>query len=569
VTARDSYEPTTAGIKEHPLPTVATVKQLYASAFRCAKPDCLRPLYKTNDDTGEFVLNSRIAHIHARRAGGPRWIEMSSEENRGASNLVLLCIEHSYEVDDFPVQFPAGMLRRWKKAQLEEYQDVHRGWPLSDAEAGQAIGASSQAVEHHHADAVLGTVRAVEKLALAARNARRAPAAQASNWLAVRARARRTTFYDQDGNAIHAEPSSSETRQHRTALELALAQACDDLIPVADDVKVELAAARASRTTIAPWVSWVSRAVDDVLAVSGTWPGPPALDDDDRLATVLEKLAEARDALSAVWRGEEAPSPPFEPQPEPAVVEHDPLKEHLELLDRARPYARVSHRPYDAELRAELAEAASAAAEIPPVATALLLGLKVTCRLAAAVAANAEDDELAVLTDQDAKRRPLSAAFCLLHESAQIAEKRDRPFPQERAETALLALWNSVDWSDLGSWDPEDLNLVSVFWTGAQVTSPEAVEEKLTAAIKQQPNILLPLVTAAAGWVEDLDSETLEVRGRRRQYSQLPPWFPMLAVEEAAVSVAPVAVDEFGETASDDAESLLAQVLWAAKHVRC
>jgi hypothetical protein len=37
------------------------------------------------------------------------------------------------------------------------------------------------------------------------------------------------------------------------------------------------------------------------------------------------------------------------------------------------------------------------------------------------------------------------------------------------------------------------------------------------------------------------------------------------AVVEAAVSSAPVAVDQFGETASDNAESLLAQVLWAAK----
>jgi hypothetical protein len=561
-------ERTVARVKEHPLPTVATVKQLYASAFRCAKPECLRPLYKTNDDTGEFVLNSRIAHIHARRAGGPRWIEMTSEENRGASNLVLLCIEHSYEVDDFPVQFPAEMLRQWKKAQLGEYEHVQRGWPLSDAEAGQAIGASSQAVEHQHADAVLGAVRAVEKFTLAAHHARRVPAAQASNWLAIRARARRTTFYDQDGNALHAEPSSSETRQRRTALELALAQACDDLIPVADDVKVELAAARASRTTIAPWVSWVSRAVDDVIAVSGTWPGPPALEDDDRLATVLEKLAEARDALSAVWRGEEAPSPPLEPQPEPAVVEHDPVEEHLELLERARPYARVDHRPYDPALRAELAEAASAAAGIPPVPSALILGLRTTCRLAAAVAANAEDDELAVLTDQDATRRPLSAAFRLLAESAQSAEKRGRLIPQERAEAALLALWNSVDWTDSGSWDPEDLNLLSVFWIGAQITSHEAVKEKLTNAIKQQPNILLPLITAAAGWVEVVDSETHDVRDRRRRHGRLPPWFPVLAVEEAAVPGASVAVDDFGETASDDAESLLAQVLWAAKHER-
>ncbi|PWC06668.1 HNH endonuclease signature motif containing protein [Mycetocola zhujimingii] len=563
--ASEPVEPTAMKVVEHPLPTVATVKQLYASAFRCAMPGCSRPLYKTNDDTGDLVLNSRIAHIHARRAGGPRWMDMTPEENRSASNLVLLCIEHSYEVDDFPVQFPADMLRKWKQSQLEEYQQIQRGWPLSDAEAGQAIGASSAAVEHHHAGAILGTVRAVERLILAARNSRRGPATQATAWLAATARARRITAYDQEGNAIYAEPSSSETRQHRTALHAALAQACYELTPVADEVKVELAAARASRPAITKWVSWVSRAVDDVLAASGTWPGLPELKDNGQLEAVLDELAEARGALSAAWRGEEAPSPPPEPQPEPPVVEHDPLKDHRALLARARPYARVEHRPYDPVLRAELAKAASAAARIPPVMSALVLGLDATCSLAAAVAANAEDDELAVLTEQDAMRRPLSAACCLLSESARIAEKRGRRVPQERAEAALLALWHSVDWSNPASFDPEDFNLLSVLWTGARITSPKAVEEKLTNALKQRPDILHPLVTASAGWVEELDRESGEVRERRRRYSQLPPWLPVSAVVEAAASSAPVAVDQFGETASDNAESLLAQVLWAVK----
>jgi hypothetical protein len=58
----------------------------------------------------------------------------------------------------------------------------------------------------------------------------------------------------------------------------------------------------------------------------------------------------------------------------------------------------------------------------------------------------------------------------------------------------------------------------------------------------------------------------MEVRGHRRRYRQLPPWFPLQAVVKAAASATPVTVDQFGETASDDAESLLAQVLWASKH---
>ena len=545
------------------------MKQLYASAFRCAKPGCSRPLYTVHDDTGELVLNSRVAHIHARRLGGPRWMDMSSEQNRSPSNLVLLCIEHSYEVDDFPGRFPVDMLREWKKVQFEEYQRIQRGWPLSDAEAGEAIEASSPSVDHHHARAVLGAVRAAERLSLMAPKARLGPASEADAWLATRARAHRITVWDQDGNTLHAEPSSVETRRHKADLEAALARACEELSPLADDVKVELAAARTSRPSIEPWARWVSQAVDEVLASSGKWPAPPELVDDDQLDVALEKLAEARDAFGAAWRGEDAPSPPPppEPQPESIAMQSDPLKEHLALLERGRPFARVEHRPYDAALRAELADAASAASGVPPVASALTLGLGVTCMLAAAVAANADDEELAALAERDAKRRPLSAAFCLLAESSRTAQKRVRRGAEEVADAALLSLWNSVDWSDSDAWDPADLNLGSVFWAGARATSPEGVSDKLSHALEKEPGLLSALLRGCAEWVESYDRETGAIHGRRRRYRDLPPWFPVAAVTEMATAASQVKVDEFGETTSDDAESLLAQVLWlAAKH---
>ena len=105
----------------YPLPTPSTVRQLYGSAFRCAHPECSRPLYKLSDDTGDRLLNSRVAHIHARRKGGPRWVAMSAAENRAFDNLVLLCIEHSYEIDEAPDLYPAEMLREWKTAQIAEY----------------------------------------------------------------------------------------------------------------------------------------------------------------------------------------------------------------------------------------------------------------------------------------------------------------------------------------------------------------------------------------------------------------------------------------------------------------
>jgi hypothetical protein len=546
------------------------VKRLYARAFRCARPDCSRPLYKQDNDTGDLALNSRVAHIHARRPGGPRWIEMPAEDNRADANLLLLCIEHSYEVDELLDLYPAELLREWKQAQLDEHGQAQRGWPLTDADAGRVLEASSRAAEHHHAEAVLGAVRAAERLALASRGARRGPAARAAAWRAARTLTRNAfTAWDQDGNALHAEPSRHETEQHKAGLSAALEDACEALTPLADEAKVELAAVRASRPAVEPWTAWASRAVDEVVAASSTWPGPPGLEDDDRLGDALVGLAEATDGLTAAWRGDPAAPPPPEPDPGPPLVLHDPLQDHQALLDRARPYARVNHWPYDAALRAELAAAAEQAAGIPPVLSARAVGLSATCRLAAAVAGNADDDELAALTRQDSRRRPLSAAVLLLAEAAKAAEDRGRPSPKARAEAALAALWDSVDWSDPGSWDGDDANGQSVLWAGSRITSPEHVKERLSKALTQRPNVVLPLVAACAGWEERRDHDDWRLLGVRRRYRELPAWFPVQAVVAAALSAAPnaasVAVDAFGETDGEDAESLLAQVLWLAE----
>lgn len=556
----------------HPEPTAATVKGLYAHAFRCAKPDCSRPLYKQDNETGERTLNSRVAHIHARRPGGPRWIDMPSEENRADANLVLLCIEHSYEVDDLPDQYPAELLRLWKQAQLDEYEQARRGWPLTDTEAGRVLEASAQASEYHYAGAVLDAVRAVERFALASSRARAEPAAAAAAWRAARARARGSfTAWDQDGNPVYAEPSRQETLEHTTALRAALAKAVETIGPFADEAKVELAAVRANRPAIEPWSAWATRAVDEVIAASSTWPGPPTLEDDGRLEGAMSGLSAATEALASVWRGDRnVPAPPeSEPEPNSVSVARDPLAEHRELLDRARPYSRVDHRPYDAELRSELAIAAEDAAAIPPVASAIAIGLSATCRLAAAVAGNADDSELADLLAQDARRRPLSAAVHLLAEMARMAGDRGRTGPQESAESALARLWAAVDWSEPGSWDADDANGHSMFWEGSRVTSPERVKEDLSSALEQRPDLVLSVVTACAQWEEMLDSDTWQTRGFRRRYSELPPWFPAEAIAVAATSVetgaASVRVDDFGETEHDDSESLLAQVLWLAQ----
>lgn len=137
---------------EHPPPTDATAKQLYATAIACAFPDCGAPLYRT-----EFhppALNSRIAHISARREGGPRWDPgMSPAENRSSENLVVLCIVHADLVDQTKLvaQYPVEMLRKWKSAQIAAYERAAKasraaGWQLTDDQATEVVEESERRV---------------------------------------------------------------------------------------------------------------------------------------------------------------------------------------------------------------------------------------------------------------------------------------------------------------------------------------------------------------------------------------------------------------------------------------
>lgn len=238
-------------------------------------------------------------------------------------------------------------------------------------------------------------------------------------------------------------------------------------------------------------------------------------------------------------------------------------------MERARPYARVDHRSFDSQLRSELAIAAERAASIPPVLSTLAIGLSTTAGLAAAVAGNATDDEFALLAEQDSQRRPLSSAVHLIAEGNRMAGKRGREAAQVSTATALTSLWNGVDWSDPGVYDEDDANGHSMFWLGSHFTSPENVRKELASALGHNPEFLLPLVAACAPWTEFADSDDWQTTACQRRYRDLPPWFPVEAVEEAAAAgetrAHTIRVDDFGDTDADDLESLLAQVLWHAQ----
>jgi hypothetical protein len=130
---------------EHPPPTEATVKLLYAHAFGCAFESCPRPLYRLDNETGVRTLNSRVCHINARREYGPRWDpNQSADENRSEQNLILMCVEHAAVIDipETLSTYPTERLRDWKQRQLAEHQRIQQGWILDTDMAREAIQAS-------------------------------------------------------------------------------------------------------------------------------------------------------------------------------------------------------------------------------------------------------------------------------------------------------------------------------------------------------------------------------------------------------------------------------------------
>ncbi|WP_019216549.1 hypothetical protein [Legionella tunisiensis] len=137
--------------RQHPVPTNATMKELYANAYSCAFPKCNRPLYKIDDENGVRTLNSNVSHICARSEGGPRWDEIQSQaENRSVNNLLILCLEHAKEIDDPKKvsQYPVEKLREWKEKQLADFDSLGRqGWTLRDEDAEKLSNHFKQVID--------------------------------------------------------------------------------------------------------------------------------------------------------------------------------------------------------------------------------------------------------------------------------------------------------------------------------------------------------------------------------------------------------------------------------------
>ena len=558
---------------EHRPPTERTVKQLYGTAFRCAEPSCTKPLYRVNDDTGEYILNSRVAHIHARREGGPRWnSEMSEKANRSAGNLLPLCEERAFEIDATQEHFSPEKLREWKKAQLAEYRKMQKSWPLTDVEAAEVIDKSFDARTFGTASAgaatVLAAARAVGLLIETCRQQRRLPSEIAGVWRAWREQvAWSIPAYDREGNRLRAEPPMVETRAREARLSAALADVVAALEPMAAAIVAELHAVRAADERLARWCKWVKTATAAVITAAGRWPGNPPTEEDEMLSDAITELQRASAALSAAWRQEQAAEPP-EPAPSaPEPVETGQqrlLREHRELLETARPWARTDRRPHDAGLYARLIVTAQFAVGLPRVLSLLSINLEATARLAAAVARNADDSTYRALITDAVEQRPLAVAVNLIRQLMFTAQNAQRDELATDASEQAIKLLREETWQDPQIWSDNQLHVRPLLGWTASVNSDSEVRATIATAIENNTELLPLILRGTSEWVEHHDSNTWIATGLGNQISDLPSWFPtekiIAEIQRKMPDLAP-AEDEEGDDQLDELQRLASQVL--------
>ena len=524
----------------HPKPTLATVRELYSHAFTCAQPECPEWLYRQEPGVARPVLNSRVSHIHARQPGGPRWKPgMSSADNRSVENLLLMCIPHSYEIDEHETRFSPELLQEWRVGQIQEYFDRRHGWPIDEDEAAEVLAVSFDSPTIA-APVLTSVVEAAELFALRAVSTRPGPAAAAAAWRRTRAQANAMMFaHDDEGNRVFVEPSNMERQQHERAVLAALDEVRAVVGPLYEDVLAKVATARHTSVRSGPWCDWVTRAADELLAAASTWPWEPPYEDTDRLSDAAAEVRAAVGGLAASLRGENPPAPPA--VPEPVVSEADEARAalaeamaaHNALLERARPWSRVKTKAYDPDLRAELVVAADAVTLIPQVFSTYGFALGSVASLAASVARNATDEEVTALIGEDRARRPLVVAAALLVELWREMNDAERGDLADLARESLLEELAAQDWSTEDAWVGNYVHGAQMFTPWWHWTSAEVVKAALGDALDAAPERLDDVVLTCAPWLER-ESRVDGSRRAERSYRELSPWFPTEAVVRAA-----------------------------------
>ncbi|MCR4512956.1 hypothetical protein [Aeromicrobium sp. 50.2.37] len=500
---------------------------------------------------------------------------MSADDNRAPENLLLMCLPHSSEIDDFEDRYSPELLQQWRLAQREEYENIRQSWTIDDDQAAEiaelSFGSPSIA-----APVITGVVETAERAILRALSTRSGPAGTAAAWRAYRNRIRGSGAGRDHvtGEILYAEPGAADRQRHADILRAELTAVRAELEPLTDDVQAKTAIARHLNPSTASWCDWVTRSAGELLAAASNWPWVPPYEDNERLTEAVAALREAASALAAALRGEDpapAPAPPTAPEPDPAVVAFEEAKaQHLEALERGRAYASVEANPYNPALRTEIADAAGNVVSIWPVWHVNAYRLDTAGRVAATLIRNATDDEVVAVISEDKARRPLALVTALLTELWHVLRDAERHHLADQTRDALLTELRSHDWTTEDGWIDNTINGAPMFTYWAHWTTPEEPQSVLADVLRAAPDRLEDIVRVGGEWIQrhqqafdapGLISAVLEYR------DNLPTWFPTEAVVTVAgnryphVKPATSKFDRGTESEIPSIEGLIAQVL--------
>jgi hypothetical protein len=324
-----------------------------------------------------------------------------------------------------------------------------------------------------------------------------------------------------------------ETAPFQERLDTALHQVVETLRPLVATLVAELHAVRAAAAPLTPWCEWIEAAAAATVAATGRWPGRPPEDDDEALSDALAELLRASTALSAAWQGQPAEQPPTPPPTaEPVETEVQRLaREHRELLETARPWARVDGRPYDAAMYANLVTAAHYAFDLPELPMYLAMGLPTTAGLAASVARNANDDTFAALIDDAAAQQPLAIAVTLVRELMLMAQETQRPNLEAKAREHAVRLLRDANWADRKVWTDNRFHMRRLLGWTASISTEAEVRARIAATIEAEPQLLEPLLLGISEQSEQRDNQDWSRLLRIDVHIENPPaWFPTAEV---------------------------------------
>lgn len=528
----------TTELIEHLLPKTATVKRMYATAFRCGHPVCKKPLYRMNDVTGDFTLNSTVAHIHARREGGPRWEPgMTTDDNRSEANLIVLCLEHSREVDDVPDDYPADDMRSWKLTVRAEYDEFHQRWDLTDDQVAEVFAASFEVRDFARTTVESESLTQTQRLGGAliedARTTRRRAQAIAAAWIGLCERyTRQSGIWDESGELLRVYPPGVEKQKFEREMAAALTDARTALESRVHSLVAELRALRSTNVELGTWCDWVEREARDILLLGTT----AALDEAPPVETY--GLSNALDALAAAWRGDTAegpPNPPVlapDPEPDPAVAARSA---HKAVVAEAAPWHRVATREYNADLYDRLVGQLPYAVPLPGTVSNLGLDLVAVAGSASVVARNADAQTFQARIEQAAQLEPLAVAIGLLTNLATVAEESGRSDLQALSEELENTRLMGETWSSPKVWEDNALQCLRLLNMTAAISSADHVKDLVSVSIADvAPTTILAVL---ASWRESLDLLDLRVPGRPDPIIRtIPDWLPLDAARDLMLS---------------------------------